>query len=76
MQSDSISDALRFFDQLPESALIDVKTVAAVLGRSKSSVWRDCRLQRLPRPVRSGPACTRWSVGAIRRHLAGLEVSS
>lgn len=75
MPSHSITAALANFDQLPGAALIDVKTVAAVLGRSPSSIWRDARMGNLPAPIKAGPACTRWKVGAIRAHLASLEVA-
>ena len=71
-----IPAALANFDSLPDSALVDVKVTAAVLGRSQSSIWRDARLGKLPAPIKAGPACTRWKVGAIRAHLAGLEVSA
>lgn len=72
MQPGSIPSTLAHFDALPDSAMVDVQTVAGVLGRSASSIWRDSRTGRLPRPVKTGPACTRWNVGAIRRHLAAL----
>lgn len=74
--STTIPAALSHFDSLPDAAMVDVKTVAAVLGRSESSTWRDVRNGRLPRPVKTGPACTRWNVGAIRRHLAALSGES
>lgn len=72
----AIPCALANFDQLPDSAMVDVKTVAAILGRSESSIWRDARNGKLPRPLKTGPACTRWNVGAIRRHLAALSGES
>lgn len=71
-----VPPALSNFDILPDSAMVNVKTVAAVLGRSESSCWRDVRAGKLPKPVKAGPACTRWKVGAIRSHLASLEVSA
>jgi predicted DNA-binding transcriptional regulator AlpA len=76
MQPGIIPATLANFDSLPDSALVDVKTISALLGRSPSSIWRDARLGKLPSPVKTGPACTRWNVGAIRRHLAGLGVSA
>lgn len=76
MQPQAIPAALANFDALPDSALVDVKTVAAVLGRSPSSIWRDARTGKLAAPIKTGPACTRWNVGAIRRHLAALGVSA
>ncbi|AVR89541.1 helix-turn-helix transcriptional regulator [Thauera aromatica] len=77
MQPPSIPAALAKLDSLPDSALsLTVKDVALILGRSESSVWRDARLGKLPRGVKTGPATTRWNVGAIRRHLAALGVSA
>ncbi|MBL8465915.1 MAG: transcriptional regulator [Thauera sp.] len=73
-QRNSMPAALANFDQLPDSAMVDVRTVSAVLGRSPSSIWRDARNGRLPAPIKTGPACTRWNVAAIRRHLAALGV--
>lgn len=77
MQPPTIPAALAKLDSLPDSALsLTVKDVALILGRSESSVWRDARLGKLPRGVKTGPATTRWNVGAIRRHLAALSVGS
>lgn len=73
-QSTTVTTALAKLDNLPDSALsLTVKDVALILGRSETSIWRDARLNRIPRPVKTGPACTRWNVGAIRRHLASLQ---
>lgn len=72
----AIPAALCSFDSLPDSANVDVKVVAAILGKSASSVWRDARTGKLPRPIKTGPACTRWNVGAIRRHVATLAGAS
>mgnify|MGYP005751184715 CR=1 FL=1 len=76
MQPTITPAALKAFDTLPDSAMVDVKTVAGILGRSPSSIWRDTRLGRMPRPLKTGPACTRWNVGAIRRHLNSLGVQA
>lgn len=72
--SNTIPAALANFDSLPDSAMVDVKTVAAILGKSESSIWRDARTGKFPRPIKTGPACTRWKVAAVRGHLASLEV--
>ncbi|MFA7605307.1 MAG: transcriptional regulator [Rhodocyclaceae bacterium] len=76
MQPTITPATLKAFDTLPDSAMVDIKTVAGVLGRSPSSIWRDSRLGRMPRPLKTGPACTRWNVGAIRRHLNSLGVQA
>lgn len=76
-QSTTVNAALAKLDSLPDSALsLTVKDVALILGKSESSIWRDVRQKRLPLPIKTGPACTRWQIGAIRRHLASLEASS
>lgn len=76
-QSPTVTAALAKLGSLPDAALsLTVKDVALILGRSESSVWRDARLNRIPRPIKTGPACTRWNVGAIRRHLNSLGVQA
>lgn len=73
----TVTAALAKLGSLPDAALsLTVKDVALILGRSESSVWRDVRLNRIPHPVKTGPACTRWNVGAIRRHLNSLGVQA
>lgn len=71
-----IPAALANADVLPNSAMVDVKTVSAILGRSVTAIWRDSRNGKMPRPVKTGPATTRWNLGAIRRHLAALSGDS
>ena len=71
-----IPAALANADTLPDAAMVDVKVVAVLLGRSVGSIWRDARNGNLPRPIKTGPACTRWNLGAIRRHLAALGASA
>lgn len=72
----SLSVLVANFDDLPDTAMVDVKTVASLLNRGKSTIWRDVQAGAFPAPVKLGPACTRWNVGAIRRHLEALGVSA
>lgn len=65
--------SLSGFDLLPNSAFINVGTVAALLGCSANTVWRRAKAGTLPAPVKTGQMSTRWKVGAIRAHLASLE---
>ena len=67
-----IPPALANFDALPDSALIDVATVAALLGCSRNTVWRKARAGELASPIKTGPNSTRWRVGSIRAHLAAI----
>lgn len=70
----SLPPALTQFDALPNSALVDIKTFAAISGRSVPSTWRDLKAGRIPKPFSTGPNSTRWRVGDIRAHLAGLPI--
>jgi predicted DNA-binding transcriptional regulator AlpA len=65
--------SLSGFDSLPDSALISVGVVAALLGSSANTVWRRAKAGTLPAPVKTGQMSTRWKVGAIRAYLASLE---
>ncbi len=64
------------FDALADSALLDAKEIAALLGCSTNSVWRNAKAGILPRPIKLGPQSTRWPVGAIRAYLAGLAAQA
>ena len=70
-----IKPAIAGFDQMPDSALVDVETVAVVTGQSRNSVWRKSKAGTLPAPVKVGPKTTRWKVGAIRAYLASLTAA-
>jgi predicted DNA-binding transcriptional regulator AlpA len=59
------------FDQLPDAALINTKTVAELFGGlSRSTIWRWMKDGRLPEPIRITPGKPLWSVGALRAFLA------
>lgn len=59
-----------FSIKLPAEGFARDRTVAAVVGISKSALWSWCREGRFPPPVRLSPKCTAWSVGAVREWLA------
>lgn len=61
-----ISSSLAGFDDLPDSAHVDVTTVASLRGCSVPSVWRHARLGLLPKPHRVGLRMARWNVGELR----------
>ena len=58
------------FNSLPEIALVDIKTVVALMSRSKSSIYLDISAGRLPRPTIVGSS-SRWRVEDVRAYLAG-----
>ena len=58
------------FDQLPNSALIAINALAAVMGKGISTAWRDVGNDPdFPRPIRLSAGCTRFRVGDIRKYL-------
>jgi predicted DNA-binding transcriptional regulator AlpA len=61
--------AAEHFDKLPDSARVDVRTIAAVEGVSVASVWRWVSAGILPKPEPKAPGTnsTRWMVGKIRQ---------
>ncbi len=61
--------ALNNFDQLPDSAEVSVRVIAARHSISNPTVWRWTIAGKLPQPIRRG-GVTRWNVGELRRALA------
>ena len=60
------------FDQLPDSAMVPVKSFGAVLNAGNSTIWRRAKTEPdFPQPIRLGTKCTRWKVGDIRAFIAG-----
>ncbi len=64
-----VERALETFPVLPDEALIDIRVVSTLLGRSAASIWRDVERGRLAPPVKVGHS-TRWRVGDVRAALA------
>lgn len=67
------ADLAADFDSKPDAALLTDKTVAALLGVHRNSVWRMARSGRLPAPVKVAEQTTRWRVGDLRKALASLK---
>ncbi len=63
-----VQRALSQFDFLPDDALVDVRVVSALRGRSRASTWRDVAQGRLAQPVRIAHS-TRWRVRDVRAAL-------
>ena len=60
------------FDQLPDSAMVTVKTLGAIIDAGNSTCWRRAKNEpTFPQPIRLGSKCTRFNVGAIRAFIAG-----
>jgi predicted DNA-binding transcriptional regulator AlpA len=67
-----VDRALETFPLLPDEALIEIRTVSALLGRSRASIWRDVAAGRLVAPVKLGGS-TRWPVGGVRAAMVGAS---
>lgn len=73
MRRKVIPTTLSAFDQLPDSALVNVCFVALLFGCSSNTVWRRSRCGVLPAPIRVSSQQTRWRVGDVRKSLASLS---
>lgn len=67
-----VKRALEQFPSLPDDALIEIRVVSALLGRSNASIWRDVSHVRLAHPVRIGARSTRWRVRDVRAAMKGV----
>ena len=67
----NVVERITVFDDLPDSALVNVSEIQALAGRSRASIWRDVREGRLAQPHKVGPNSTRWYVRDVRRYLNG-----
>ena len=77
MQSQTDPKHVRFQD-LPDEALIRLRHMLAlkVVPYSASTLWRRCRSNEFPRPIKVSQGITAWKVGDIRSYLNGLAKSS
>lgn len=71
----SVSDALRNFDELPDSAHVRQPVVEALFACSGSTVWRRVKEQSLPAPRKLSPRVTAWNVADLRRALEDAEAA-
>jgi predicted DNA-binding transcriptional regulator AlpA len=67
-----VDRALETFPLLPDEALIEIRAVSALLGRSRASIWRDVAAGRLAAPIKIGGS-TRWPVGGVRAAMVGAS---
>lgn len=60
------------FDELPDSAFVQIRVVAAVSGVSLATVYRMVERGTLPKPKKVSARASRWNVGELRSSLAAL----
>ena len=69
----SIPEALKNFDNLPDSANVRLPVVCGLFGCSQATVWRQVRAGRIPKPQKLTPRTSSWNVGKLRAAKAALE---
>lgn len=62
------------FDALPDEALIRLRQMLALrlVPYSASTLWRKCRTNEFPRPIKVSEGITAWRVGDVRRFLKSV----
>lgn len=65
-----IPEALKNFDQLPDSAYIRLPVLKCLYAISAASCWRGVKNGTIPKPVKLTERCTAWNVGLVRAALA------
>ena len=60
------------FSQLPDEAFVRQKTLLqlGLIPWSAASLWRKCRSNQFPQPIKISPGVTAWRVGQIREWAA------
>lgn len=74
-KADGITEALRRFDLLPNSAQVRLPVVLGLFGVSHSTIWRRVRTGTLPKPRKFGERTTTWNVGELREVLASKQAA-
>jgi predicted DNA-binding transcriptional regulator AlpA len=69
----TVADALKIFDTLPDSAHVRQQAVEGLFCCSSATVWRHVKQGRIPAPVRFSPGITAWNVGALRDALRSKQ---
>ena len=62
---------LAALSSLPPDALVSAKELSFLSSRSRTSIWRDVKRRRLPKPIAIGPQTRRWRLADVRAYLSG-----
>lgn len=65
-----VPNALKNFDQLPDSANVRRTVVESLLGCSRATIWRMVSRGALPAPRKLTKGTCAWNVGELRKFLA------
>lgn len=69
----AVHQALKSFDELPDSAYVALPVVCSLFSCSPATAWRRVRDGLLVAPRRIGTRTTRWQVGELREALAKVK---
>jgi predicted DNA-binding transcriptional regulator AlpA len=72
-QKARVDPALAKFDSLPDAAHVRLPVVLALYACSRATVWRHVKAGLIPVPVKFSARITAWQVGALRKHLIGMN---
>lgn len=67
--------AVAHFNEMPECGYVRLPVVLALLGCSKSTLWRHVKSSHVPSPKKLGNRISVWQVGTLRAYLKYLESS-
>ena len=70
-----ILDAFRYFDDLPEAALVRQPVVEALYSCSSATIRRRVRDGRIPKPHSYSDRLMAWNVGELRQALQASKTS-
>lgn len=63
------------FDDLPDEAFIRLRHLLALqlIPFSATTLWRKCRNNEFPKPVKVSVGITAWKVGDVRSYLSSID---
>lgn len=61
----------RYLDALPDSSMLAIDEVLALVGISRSTWYAGIKSGRYPPSIPIGPASPRWSLGEVRKVTTG-----
>lgn len=70
----TIPEALKNFDQLPNSAYIRLPVMMSLYSVSAATIWRGVKNGSIVAPAKLSERCTAWNVGKVRAALAAKVV--
>ena len=73
MHQQMLPDSLTYFESLPDSAYVRLKTICHLYGISPATIWRAVSQGRIPKPVKFTPRSSAWNVGELRASLSQLK---